>query len=207
MKLYWFWSFNPQKVRLALNELGLAHDLVSVDLLRGQQRHEGFARLNPNQKVPVLQDGEVVLWESNAILAYLGEREGRLWPADAAARGDALRWLFFEARHLSDAVGSLWFADFVAPAAGIPPNAASRERGAAEIAKPLALLDAQLASHAFMSGASFSLVDCCYGPVLDALSLSRFELAPYSGVSAYLARMRARPAWAKCEFRSAGGSA
>ena len=91
MKLYWFWSFNPQKVRLALHELGVAHDLVAVDLFRGQQRHPDFARLNPNNKVPVLEDGETVLWESNAIVAYLGEREGRLWPRDAAGRADALR--------------------------------------------------------------------------------------------------------------------
>jgi len=203
VKLYWFWSFNPQKVRLALHELGVAHDLVAVDLFRGQQRHPDFARLNPNQKVPVLEDGSAVIWESNAILAYLGEREGRLWPQDAAAKADALRWLFFEARHLSEPIGALWFADFVAPQAGLPVDEESRKRAAEELAEPLGILDAQLGKQPFVSGAAFSLVDCCYGAVLDALSLSHFDITPYPNVVAYLSRLRARPSWAQCEFRTA----
>lgn len=202
MKLYWFWSFNPQKVRLALHELGLAHDLVAVDLFRGQQRHPDFARLNPNLKVPVLEDGDTVLWESNAILAFLGERERKLWPEGAASRADALRWLFFEARHLSEDVGELWFNDFVAPQAKAPVDAAARDQAASDIAKPLAVVEAQLAKHAFAGGDAFSLVDCCYAPVLDALSLSNFDLTPYANLTAYLARMRLRPAWARCEFRT-----
>lgn len=202
MKLYWFWSFNPQKVRFALHELGIAHDLVAVDLLRGQQRQPDFARLNPNAKVPVLEDGDVVLWESNAIVAYLGEREGRLWPSDAAGRGDALRWLFFEARHLSEPIGGLWFHDFVSPLSGMPADAAGRERAASELPEALAVVEAQLSKQLFLTGGALSLVDCCYGAVLDALSLSRFDLAPYPSVLAYLARLRERPAWAQCEFRT-----
>jgi glutathione S-transferase len=203
MKLYWFWSFNPQKVRFALHELGLAHDLVAVDLFRGQQRHPDFARLNPNLRVPVLEDGDLVLWESNAILAYLGEREGRLWPQDAAARADALRWMFFEARHLSEPIGALWFADFVSPQAGIRVDEEGRKRAAEELAAPLGVLNAQLGKQSFVSGAAFSLVDCCYGAVLDALSLSHFDITPYPNVVAYLSRLRARPSWAKSEFRTA----
>ncbi|HEY8119693.1 MAG TPA: glutathione S-transferase family protein [Myxococcota bacterium] len=202
MKLYWFWSFNPQKVRLALHELGVAHDLVAVDLFRGQQRHPDFARLNPSHKVPVLEDGELVLWESNAIVAYLGEREGRLWPRAAAGRGDALRWLFYEARHLADAVGALWFADYVAPQLGMPVDEARRARGLEELPGALAVVEAQLAKHAYLTVTGFTLVDCCYGATLDALSLSRFELAPYPNLRAYLARLRERPSWAKCEFRT-----
>ncbi len=204
MKLYWFWSFNPQKVRLALHELGVAHDLVAVDLFRGQQRHADFVRLNPNQKVPVLEDGDAVIWESNAILAYLGEREGRLWPRDdAAGKADALRWLFFEARHLSEPIGSLWFNDFVSPQAGIPFNEEGRTRAATELPEPLGILNAHLGKYPFVAGPSFSLVDCCYAPLLDALSLSNFELAPYPNVNDYLTRTRARPSWAMCEFRTA----
>jgi glutathione S-transferase len=203
VKLYWFWSFNPQKVRFALHELGVAHDLVAVDLFRGQQRHPDFARLNPNQRVPVLEDGDAVIWESNAILAYLGEREGRLWPRDAADKADALRWLFFEARHLSEPVGALWFADFVAPQAGIPVDEEGRARAEEALAEPLGVLNAQLGKHPFATGASFSLVDCCYGPLLDALSLSHFDIAPYPNLVAYLARLRERPSWPECEFRTA----
>ncbi len=202
MKLYWFWSFNPQKVRLALHELGIAHDLVAVDLFRGQQRHPDFARLNPAGRVPVLEDGALVLTESNAIVAYLGERDGKLWPREARGRGEALRWMFFEARHLSESVGALWFNDFVAPQAGMPVNSERRARAAEELPSELARVETQLAASPFLLGAELSLADCCIGPVVDALSLSHFELAPYPNVLAYLQRLRERPSWALCEFRT-----
>src|SRR5215510_8889606 len=88
MKLYWSWSLNPQKVRLALNELGLAHEIAELKLLQGEQRRPAHLALNPNGKVPVLQDGDLTLWESNAILVYLDEKEGRLWPTSTTSRGE-----------------------------------------------------------------------------------------------------------------------
>jgi glutathione S-transferase len=104
MRLYSSWSFNPQKVRFAIEELGLSREIIEVDLFKGDQRTEAFTALNPMQKVPVIADGDFVLWESNAILAYLGDRERRLWPADLFARCDALRWMFFESHHLAQSI-------------------------------------------------------------------------------------------------------
>lgn len=201
MRLYWFWSFNPQKVRLALNELDLQHELVTVDLLRREQRAPEFLAVNPFGKVPVLEDADLVLAESNAILAYLGEREGRLWPRLPGDRADAMRWLFFEARHLNQNVGSLWFDDFVAPQAGIPRNPERREIANLELEPPLRRLEDHLADGGWILGRDFSLVDCCFGPVLDALSLSDFALSVYPAISGYLERIRERPAWAMCQFR------
>ena len=95
MKLYYFPSPNPQKIRFALNELGLDCETVAVDLTKGEQRAPEFVALNPCARVPVLVDGELKLWESHAILAYLGEKTGRLWPTTAAGSADAIRWLFY----------------------------------------------------------------------------------------------------------------
>src|SRR6516164_3388509 len=103
MKLYHFPSPNPQKVTFALHELGLECEIVPVDLSKGEQRTPQFLALNPFGRVPVLVDGDVTLWESHAILAYLGEKTGKLWPTTAAGRADALRWLFFLAGHISPA--------------------------------------------------------------------------------------------------------
>jgi glutathione S-transferase len=194
---------NPQKVRLALNELGLPHDIVKVDLGKREQRAPEFPALNPNRKVPVLDDDGFVLWESNAMLAYLGERERRLWPLDARGRADALRWLFFESRHLSEPGGALWFNDFVAPMARIPVDEAARQRGEENLPASLRIIEQHLASSEWMLKDAFSLVDCCYGPLLDALALSRFDLHDYPAVRSYVDRMRGRPAWRQCEFLTA----
>ena len=77
MKLYTFESFNPKKVELALYELGVDFEPIEVDLYRRQNREPAFLALNPRGKIPVLVDGDLVLSESYAIVAYLGEREGR----------------------------------------------------------------------------------------------------------------------------------
>jgi len=84
MKLYHFPSPNPQKVTFALLELGLDCEKIPVDLSKQEQRAPAFLAVNPAGRVPVLVDGDVILTESHAILAYLGETAGRLWPATAA---------------------------------------------------------------------------------------------------------------------------
>jgi glutathione S-transferase len=81
MKLYHFPSPNPQKVTFALKELGLDCEIVPVDLAKGEQRQPDFLALNPFGRVPVLTDGDLTITESHAILAYLGEKTGRLWPS------------------------------------------------------------------------------------------------------------------------------
>ena len=95
MQLYHFPSPNPQKVTFALEELGLDCEIVPVDLGKGEHRQSTFLAINPAGRAPVLVDGELTLPESHAILSYLGEKTGRLWPPSLAGRAEALRWLFF----------------------------------------------------------------------------------------------------------------
>jgi glutathione S-transferase len=204
MKLYTHWSFSPQKVSFALRELGSSAEEVPVDLLRGEQKTPEFAAINPMQKLPVLEDDGLVLWESNAILAYLGERERALWPEDARGRADALRWMFFEARYLADSVGPLWFFESIAPALGIPADAALPDgtvpaeriaRGRKELERPLAIADQHFSSSCWVLGDAFSLADCSLGMTLSALAASRFDWTPYPDAYAYVARIRERAAW------------
>lgn len=201
LTLYWYWSFNPQKARLALEELGLEYSLVTVDLARGGQHAELLGELNPNRKVPVLRWGEYTLWESNAILSYLGERTRQLWPGDADGKGEAAKWLFFEARHLSEPIGQLWWNGYVVRLINRPPDTLAIEKAEKESARYLDVVDGHLARNEWLLGEEFSLVDCCYGPMLDALSLAGEYLAAYPALARYLARMRERRAWKACQFR------
>jgi glutathione S-transferase len=203
LTLYWFWSYNPQKARLALEELGLEYSLVTVDLTRGGQHTDLVGELNPNRKVPILVDGPFRLWESNAILSYLGERTHRLWPGDAEGKGRASQWLFFESRHLSEPIGELWFNGYVARQMDRPPDTRAIERAEKAGARYLSLVDERLDKQAWMLGDEFSLVDCCYAPVFDALSLAGEYLAAYPAIGRYLARARERRSWKACGFRSA----
>jgi glutathione S-transferase len=76
MKLYHFpRSPNTRKVLAVIVHLGLNTELETVDLLKGEQMKPEFIRLNPNHKTPALQDGDFLLWESNAIMQYLASRK------------------------------------------------------------------------------------------------------------------------------------
>jgi len=141
MKLYHFPSPNLQKVRFALLELGLECEIVPVDLTKGEQRTPEFLALNPHGRVPVLTDGTLTLWESHAILAYLGEKTGKLWPTAAAGRADALRWLFFLSGHLAPPATELAFNRLAVKVLGLPSDEAAIARGEKALPAVLRILE------------------------------------------------------------------
>jgi len=195
MKLYYFPSPNPQKVKFALIELGLDCEMVPVDLTKREQRKPEFLALNPFGRVPVLTDGDLVLWDSHVILAYLGDKTGRLWPTSTAGRADALRWMFFLAGHVSPPATDLAFNRIAAKLAGLPGDEAAIARGEKALPDVIAVLEGQLAKGKWMLGNDFSLVDCDYCPVLNVIEKAGFSFENFPKVKAYLDACRARPAW------------
>jgi glutathione S-transferase len=194
MKLYHFPSPNPQKVTFALKELGLDCEMVPVDLTKREQREPAFLKVNPFGRVPVLVDGDLALRESHAILAYLGEKTGRLWPSSAAGRADALQWLFFLSQHIMPAAGEVALR-IRAKVLGITPDEATIARGEKAMPDVIRVVDGQLAKGRWVLGSEFTLVDCAYCPILNVIEKAGFSYAEFPRVSAYLDATRARPAW------------
>lgn len=197
MKLYGYPTFRSQKIAIALSELGVEHERIKIDLGRGEQKSPEFARLNPNKHVPVLEDEDLILWESNAILAYLGEREGRLWPSDAKGKGDALRWLFYCTSTLEPVAGPIWYEDVIAPRIGQEKNEALIVENMMKMGRIAALLESHLQSNFWFLGDEYSLVDAAFGPVFGALGMSRFDLLAFPGIQAYMMLTKERPSWAE----------
>src|SRR5262247_4085413 len=195
MKLYHFPSPNPQKVHFALLELGLECEIVPVDLLKGEQRAPEYLGINPNGRVPVLTDGNLTLWESHAILAYLGEKTGELWPTSAARRADALRWLFFLSQHILPPATDLVFNRIAVKVLGLPSDEAAIARGEKALPAVLSILEGQLAHGKWLLGDEFTLVECDYAPYLDAIDKAGFSFGAFPKVGAYLEAIRSRPAW------------
>jgi len=195
MKLYYFPSPNPMKVKFAMLELGIDCEMVPVDLTKGEQTQLSFLALNPYGRVPVLVDGDLTLWESNAILAYLGEKTGKLWPTTPARRAEALKWLFFLAQHVSPPATDLAFNRIAAKLAGRPSDEAAIARGEQALPAVIKILEGQLSKNTWMLGADFSLVDCAYGTTLNVIEKAQFSLSDLPKVKAYLGAIRARPAW------------
>jgi glutathione S-transferase len=195
MKLYYFPSPNPQKVKFALLELGLECEIVSVDLTKAEQRQPEFLALNPFGRVPVLLDGDLTLWDSHAILSYLGDKSGKLWPTSPPGRADALRWLFFLSAHISPPATDLVFNRIAVKLRGIPGDQEAIARGEKALPDVIRIVEGQLAKGNWLMGAGFTLVDCAYGPVLNVIEKADFSFSQFPKVRAYLDAIRSRSAW------------
>src|SRR5471030_2468444 len=98
IKFYYSGAPNPMKVALFLEEAGLEYEPIPVDTRKGEQHKPEFLAVNPNAKVPVIVDDDVTVFDSNAILLYLGEKTGKFMPPKGdKARGELLSWLMFVA--------------------------------------------------------------------------------------------------------------
>ena len=156
MKFYYSGAPNPTKVALFLEEAGLPYEPIPVDTRKGDQHKPEFLAINPNAKVPAIVDGDVTVFDSNAILLYLAEKTGKFLPPKSdKARGELLSWLMFVASGVGPYSGqSVHFRNLRAGEERIRDQSL-RLRGAA----PFRHLDARLAKHKYMLGDTYTIVD------------------------------------------------
>ena len=156
LKFYFNLSPNPMKVALCLEEMGLAYEPMPVDTRRGQQFEDAYLAVNPNGKVPAIVDGDVTVFDSNAILLYLAEKTGRFLPENTpAARGELLSWLMFVATGIGPFSGQAVHFKHFAPEA--VPYAFNRYMYEAK--RHYGVLDARLAERRYMLGDAYTIVD------------------------------------------------
>jgi GST-like protein len=154
LKFYFNGSPNPTKVALFLEEAGLPYEPVPVDTKSGAQFSPEFMALNPNAKVPVIDDGGTVVFDSNAILLYLAEKHDMFLPA-SRHRGEMLSWLMFVATGIGPYSGqSVHFRHFANDA-----SAYASHRYQFEAERHFKVLDDRLAAHEFLVGGEYSFVD------------------------------------------------
>ena len=153
---YFNGSPNPTKVALFLEEAGLAFDPKPVDTRKGEQFDPAFLAINPNAKVPVIVDGDVTVFDSNAILLYLAEKTGKFLPASTPAnRGALLSWLMFVATGVGPFSGQAVHFKHFAPEK--VPYADRRYQY--EAMRHFTVLDEHLAKHDWMVGDTYTIVD------------------------------------------------
>ena len=178
LKLYAFATPNNLKVAILLQELGLSYELNSVNIRLGEQKSDFFQKLNPNGKVPVLDDSGFVLSESAAILVYLAEKEGKFLPKSGENRARVIEQLFFHASGLSPAFGNAGF--FQKLASEKVPFAI--ERFVAESKRLTGLLDTVLAHHAFVAGDEYTIADMAHFGWMWRAAFVGLELTDYTRV-------------------------
>src|SRR5215472_1190775 len=179
MRLYLFPPSSRVLGIVALkNHLALDCALNPIDLGRGDQLAPEYLALNPNKKMPTLQDGEFVLWESNAILFYMAAKrpESGLWPADLRGQADVLRWLAWQSAHLdAESYGMVAFEKGSKAVLGLgPPDPAFIARGEHNFARFAAVLNDSLKGKTWLIGERLTIADFSIGALVPAAA--RMEL-------------------------------
>ena len=174
---------------------------VVVDLLKGEHKGPEYQRLNPNGKVPLLDDDGFMLWESHAIMQYLadGSPGQDLYPADVEARADVNRWLFWSAYHFTPAVGFISRERVSKKMVGGSgaPDPVEIARGEALLAAAAQLLDDHLARNRRIAQDKLTLADLAIASPLMHTVAAELPVAGYENLQAWFARVQALEAWKK----------
>jgi GSH-dependent disulfide-bond oxidoreductase len=204
IRFYFNLAPNPAKVALMLEELGLPYEAVPVDTAKGEQHAPAFRAINPNGKVPAIIDTEgpggreARVFDSNAILLYLGEKAGRFL-GTSADRPELLSWLFFVATGLGPFSGQAVHFQRAAPEK--IPYAVNRYRR--EIERHYRVLDRHLSGREFVLGGEYSIVDMsAWGWLKRAAIVLPGEddpLAAFSNLKRLVGAVDARPAAARAK--------
>ena len=194
IRLYTWTTPNGRKISIALEELGLGYEVRKVDLAANEQMKPDFLAMNPNHKIPVLDDDGLVIWESGAILLHLGEKhdpKGIILPKDPRKRMAAIQYAFFQAGGVGPNLGRL--------------GAALRKEGEknqemitifqGEMSRLYGVIDRILADGRPYLAGDYSIGDIMHYPWLKfPLDLKFPDLVKHERVVAWLDRISERPA-------------
>ena len=193
--LYTAPTANGMKVSIALEELGIDYDVEYLHFDKNEQKTPEFLKLNPNGRIPVIVDhhnDDFVLAESGAILLYLAERSGQLWPTDPKLHHKAMQWLMFQMSAIGPMLGQAMFFQRIAAPKGIVDEYAI-DRYVKESKRLLSILDDALGDNEYLCGA-YSMVDIATFPWARAYRWANVDVSDLPHLTAWLARIEAREA-------------
>lgn len=185
-------STYSRRVRIALLEKNIPHELVTIDMEKRAHRQEGYLAYNPYARVPTLEEDGFVLYESTAILNYLEATHPQppLVPADARGRALVDMHMKLCDLQLTRQAGTIIFPKRFLPKERWDEKAIAQAK--AEIEKHLDILERiYLAGREYLVADRYTLAEVCYAPFLEFLPL--MDITPPPAVAAWTARMLSRP--------------
>jgi glutathione S-transferase len=195
MKLYHHpFSPNCQKVVALAHEVGVPLELSTVELFKGEARTPAMRAKNPNGKLPILEDGDFVLWESTAMLAYIAAKAQRadLAPTTPRERAEVDRWTAWAGAHFGPAIRKVAFERIVKKLMGLgAPDEAVVKAGIEEFAATASVLEQSLGTKEYVCG-PLTIADFNLAPYAALTASCGLDFGPYPKAKAWLGRMVAR---------------
>jgi glutathione S-transferase len=199
MRIYWIRAQAPRRVLALVKHLGVDVECVEMGLVGGQLTTPDYAALNPNMKTPTLVDGDRVLWESSAIMAYLCIKQGSdMWPAhNPAEQVEVLRWLSWNDGHWAPAVAPFYFEHVVKSTFGMgPPDLDSLTAKAANLLRFGKVLDAHLQGRDHIACGRLTIADFQLASMATDWRQSEMPFETLPNIVRWLDGLGRIPAWA-----------
>jgi GSH-dependent disulfide-bond oxidoreductase len=196
IEVYTWPTPNGHKIHIALEELGLPYRAIAVDIAKGDQFRSDFLKISPNNKIPALVDPagingqRMTLMESGAILIYLADKTGKLWPTNARDRLVALQWLVFQMANVGPMLGQVHHFRHYAP----EPMPYAIERFTTEAKRIYGVLDRRLGEAEYLGGAEYGMADIATFPWLVSWEKQGMVLGDTPNVERWFNAIAARPA-------------
>jgi glutathione S-transferase len=194
-------TINCRKVLAGLDLMNAPYELMHVDYFKGQQKEEPYLSINPNASIPAMVDGDLVLWESNAILQYAADKVGAdaAYPRDLKARADVNRWLFWESASWFPACYGYLVENCVKPLLGGAPDTAVLQAQAASFHKLAGILDRRLAAHQWVAGtANPTIADIALAAPMHLHGWQQLPLNDHPNVKRWMLQgVEQLPSWDK----------
>lgn len=191
IELYTSPTPNGWKVSIALEELALPYTVHSIALQQLEQKEDWYLKLNPNGRIPTIVDkdaGDFAVFESGAILLYLGEKSGRFLPADVRGRYDVTQWVMWQMGGLGPMGGQVGHFRLYAP----EPIEYAVNRYTDEVNRLYGVLDRRLTGRQYICG-DVSIADFACWPWIVPHQRHGQEIAKFANLHAWYERMKQRP--------------
>lgn len=198
MRLHYMQTMNPRKVCALAKHLRIPLEYVLVNVRAGGLRSPEFLALNPNGRVPVLEDGETVIWESAAIMVHLAAKAGSdMWPLnDPRTQAEIVRWISWDASDFAPSTGTYYFENYVKPNLfGAPPDQAAIDAKTRRLHDSARVLDKHLAGHEYLVGSTLTIADFIVAVLLPIATEIGLPLEGYSNVQRWHAQLMKLEAW------------
>lgn len=196
MKLYYSETLNPRKACAVARYLNSPVEFVPIDLARGKHKTPEYLAVNPNGKVPALTDGDLRLWESNAIMCHLARKAGSdLWPQDDARKLEVIRWLSWNSEHFTRHGGTLYFEHIIRARFNLgATNPAAVEEATGFWRRFAGVLNDHLRGRKFVLD-TLTVADFAVAIALPYAEQAKIPVAEFPEVERWHARLSELPGW------------
>ncbi len=205
MKLYFDpVTVNCRKIVAGFNLLGMPYESVKVDYFTGGHKAPEYLAINPNGSLPALVDGDLVLWESNAMLQYAADlgKKASLYPTDLQKRADINRWLLWESNQWFPACYVYLVENVVKPLLQAQPDADVLEASGPKFHLLAGILEERLAKQPWIAGDDITIADIALAAPMHLHPYQQLPLENYPKLRDWMARIEELPCWKQSDPRA-----